>query len=132
MFLFGFLGPTGYAFTSFAQRFDEDERYRLKIVSRTVAGLVSLAGIYVSATLEALGGLAERLLGVGTTDADVRGKREGAPGVPIAAVAVSGRDNRGRLVDGYEPGRRRRPRPSTAHRAGTRLRRRARPVAVST
>lgn len=107
VYLFGFLGATVYVFTSFAKRFDEDGRYRLKIVSRTVAvlplvagvyllafafpgvsgelsalnatstsdggvssadrvvaGLVFLAGIYVSATLQALGGLAERLLGV--------------------------------------------------------------------
>lgn len=107
VYLFGFLGATVYAFTTFAKRFDEDDRYRLKIMSRTmavfplaagvyllafafpgvegdlsalnatadnasdvnrtdrlVAGLVFLAGIYVSATLRALGGLAERLLGM--------------------------------------------------------------------
>lgn len=106
VYLFGFLGATVYAFTSFAKRFDADDRYRLKILSRTVAvfplaagvfllgfafpgvtgdlsalnatttngpdvtrgdralaGLVFLAGIYVSATLHALGSLAERLLG---------------------------------------------------------------------
>lgn len=104
MYLFGFLGATVYAFTSFAGRFDEEDRYRLKILSRTaavlplatgvyllafafvggsgdgsalgttsgdltstdrvVAGLIFLAGIYVSVTLRALGNLAERLLGV--------------------------------------------------------------------
>lgn len=107
VYLFGFLGATVYVFTSFAKRFDADGRYRLKIVSRTVAvlplaagvyllafafsgisgqlsalqatgtngttvttgdrvvaGLVFLAGIYVSATLQALGRLAERLLGL--------------------------------------------------------------------
>lgn len=113
VYLFGFLGATVYAFTSFAKRFDEDERYRLKIMSRTiavlplaagvymlafafpgvegdlsalnatainesdvnqadrlVAGVVFLAGIYVSATLRALGGLAERLLGVESEGGD--------------------------------------------------------------
>lgn len=105
IYLFGFLGASVYAFTSFAKRFDEADRYGLKILSRTVAvlplatgvyllafafpgvsgdlnalnvstgtattttdrtvaGLVFLAGIYVSATLRALGGLAERLLGL--------------------------------------------------------------------
>ncbi len=109
VYLFGFLGASVYAFTSFAKRFDEDGRYRLKILSRTVAvlplatgvyllayafpgvsgelnalnvstgttttttdrtvaGLVFLAGIYVSATLRALGGLAERLLGLSPGD----------------------------------------------------------------
>ena len=106
VYLFGFMGATVYAFTSFAKQFDEDGRYRLKILSRTiavlplatgvyllafafpgvsgelaaldaatsgngevtaadrlVAGLVFLVGIYVSATLKALGGIAERLLG---------------------------------------------------------------------
>lgn len=110
VYLYGFLGATVYAFTSFAKQFDKDGRYRLKILSRTVAvlplaagvyllafafpevsgdlsalnittnnddvtaddrlvaGLVFLAGIYVSATLQALGGLAERLLGVEPSD----------------------------------------------------------------
>lgn len=111
VYLFGFLGATVYAFTSFANRFDEQNRYSLKILSRTVAvlplatgvyllafaftgaaeelsaleatasgnedvnaadrivaGLVFLAGIYVSATLQALGGLAERLLGLSTAN----------------------------------------------------------------
>lgn len=111
VYLYGFLGATVYAFTSFAKQFGEDGRYRLKILSRTVAvlplaagvyllafafpevsgdlsalnvtvenggnvtdddrlvaGLVFLAGIYVSATLKALGGLAERLLGVQRDD----------------------------------------------------------------
>lgn len=111
VYLFGFLGATVYAFTSFAKRFDEQDRYALKILSRTVAvlplatgvyllafaftgsaeqltaleatspgngevstadrivaGLVFLGGIYVSATLQALGGLAERLLGLSTAN----------------------------------------------------------------
>ena len=113
IYVFGFLGASVYAFTSFAKRFDEDGRYRLKILSRTVAvfplvtgvyllvfafpgfegelsalnatgeitmnttagttrvtqtarlvaGAVFLTGIYVSTTLQALGGLADRLLG---------------------------------------------------------------------
>lgn len=106
VYLFGFLGATVYVFTSFAKQFGDAGRYRLKILSRTVAvlplaagvyllalafpgiegdltvlaassgdqgatqtdrlvaGLVFLAGIYVSTTLKALGRLAERLLGV--------------------------------------------------------------------
>lgn len=107
VYLFGFLGATVYVFTSFAKRFDDAGRYRLKMLSRTVAvlplaagvyllalafpgvsgeptvlssptagdatvtstdrlvaGLVFLAGIYVSATLRALGGLADRLFGL--------------------------------------------------------------------
>jgi hypothetical protein len=107
VYLFGFLGATVYAFTSFAKRFDEDDRYRLKMLSRTVAvfplvagvyllafafpgtsggtaalnateqasrdvtsgdrllaGLVFLAGLYVSMTLKALGTVADRLLRV--------------------------------------------------------------------
>lgn len=116
IFLFGFLGASVYAFTSFAKRFDEDGRYGLKILSRTVAvlplatgvyllafafpgvsgelnalnvstgtattttdrtvaGLVFLAGIYVSATLRALGGLAERLLGL-SSEEDQESDRE--------------------------------------------------------
>jgi len=105
VYLFGFLGATVYAFTSFAKRFDENDRYRLKVLSRTVAalplaagvyllafaftgfdggagaadgaangtrglsservvaGLVFLAGLYVSTALQALGGVADRLLG---------------------------------------------------------------------
>ncbi len=106
VYLFGFLGATVYAFTSFAKRFDENDRYRMKVLSRTVAalplaagvyllafaftgfdggagatggaangsqglsgdrvvaGLVFLAGLYVSTALQALGGIADRLLGV--------------------------------------------------------------------
>jgi hypothetical protein len=107
IYLFGFLGATVYVFTSFAQQFDGNDQYRLKMLSRTVAvlplaagvyllalafpgidgdltvlaaetsggngatqtdrlvaGVAFLAGIYVSTTLKALGGLAERLLGV--------------------------------------------------------------------
>lgn len=120
IYLFGFLGATVYAFTSFAKRFDEDDRYNLKILSRTVAvlplatgvyllafafpgvsgdmnalnvtateratstdravaGLVFLAGIYVSATLKALGGLAERLLGLPASEEDERTAEDGEP-----------------------------------------------------
>lgn len=118
VYLFGFLGATVYAFTTFAKQFDRAGRYRLKIISRTVAvlplaagvyllafafpgvtgnlsalnatapegstvnsadrivaGIVFLAGIYVSATLQALGGLAERLLGVDSEPSD-EGKAE--------------------------------------------------------
>lgn len=115
VYLFGFLGASVYAFTSFAKRFDETGRYNLKILSRTVAvlplatgvyllafafpgvsgdlnaltvsngstptaadrmvaGLVFLAGIYVSATLRALGGLAERLLGLSPGDDQEQGR----------------------------------------------------------
>lgn len=110
VYLFGFLGATVYAFTSISKRFEKDERYPLKILSRTVAvfplaagvyllafaftgtpdgalsgtpqgnavesvdrivaGLVFLAGLYVSAALEALGSLAERLLGVSRNQED--------------------------------------------------------------
>ncbi|ESS09996.1 MAG: hypothetical protein A07HN63_00207 [uncultured archaeon A07HN63] len=108
IYLFGFLGASVYAFTSFAKRFGQAGRYRLKILSRTVAvlplvtgvyllaftfpeisgdlnhfagdgmtgadrlvgGLVFVAGIYVSATLRALGGFAERVLGEAATPAE--------------------------------------------------------------
>jgi hypothetical protein len=103
VYVFGFLGAMVYVFTSFAKRFADDERYVMKIVSRTVAvlplaagvfllsgafldvdaaalpgdastrlvaGLVFLAGIYVSITLQALGNLAERLLGLSTGSDD--------------------------------------------------------------
>jgi hypothetical protein len=101
VYVFGFLGAMVYVFTSFAKRFAQDDRYVMKILSRTVAvlplaagvfllsgtfldvsdsafdvgagtrlvaGLVFLAGIYVSITLQALGNLAERLLGFTTGD----------------------------------------------------------------
>lgn len=118
VYLFGFLGASVYAFTSFAKRFDEGDRYRLKILSRTiavlplatgvyllafafpgvsgdlnalsvstgqsptaadrsVAGLVFLAGIYVSATLRALGG--DRRTSPGDP-AESRGGRSGDGG----------------------------------------------------
>lgn len=130
IFLFGFLGATVYVFTSFAQQFDENDQYRLKILSRTVAvlplaagvyllalafpgidgeltvlaadasgdgatqtdrlvaGLAFLAGIYVSTTLKALGGLAERLLGVspGQRDSD---------GAETAGVSAEGEERGG-------------------------------------
>ncbi|WP_280586031.1 hypothetical protein [Halorubrum sp. Boch-26] len=111
VYLFGFLGATVYAFTSFAKRFDESGRYRLKVFSRTVAalplaagvyllafaftgfdggagaadgaqgvsgdravaGLVFLAGLYVSTALQALGGIADRLLGGGGADLEAGG-----------------------------------------------------------
>jgi hypothetical protein len=114
VYLFGFLGATVYAFTSFAKRFEEDGRYRLKVLSRTVAalplaagvyllafaftgfggagaadgaangtqvagdrvvaGVVFLAGLYVSTALQALGGVADRLLGVDRGDSDDEAK----------------------------------------------------------
>lgn len=119
IFLFGFLGATVYVFTSFAQQFDDNDQYRLKILSRTVAvlplaagvyllalafpgidgeltvlaadtsgsgasqtdrlvaGLAFLAGIYVSTTLKALGGLAERLLGVSPGQRDSQDEEDG-------------------------------------------------------
>jgi hypothetical protein len=40
----------------------------VRSADRLVAGLVFLTGIYVSATLQALGGLADRLLGVEESD----------------------------------------------------------------
>lgn len=125
IYLFGFLGATVYVFTSFAKQFGEAGRYRLKILSRTVAvlplaagvyllalafpgiegdltvlaastgkqsatqtdrlvaGLVFLAGIYVSTTLKALGGLAERLLGIAPSQQN--GASEG--GEPESASA---------------------------------------------
>lgn len=118
VYLFGFLGASVYAMTSFAKQFDATERYRLKILSRTVAvlplatgvyllafafsggsgqlnalnatvsegkftqsdrlvaGLIFLAGIYVSATLRALGGLAERLLGLSARQDQADEERE--------------------------------------------------------
>lgn len=122
VYLFAFLGASVYAFTSFAKRFDERDRYRLKVLSRTiaalplatgvyllafaftgfdggagaadgaangtqglsgervVAGLVFLAGLYVSTALQALGGIADRLL---DTDGGFEGNgipgRDGTP-----------------------------------------------------
>jgi hypothetical protein len=105
VYVFGFLGAMVYVFTSFAKRFAQDDRYVMKILSRTVAvlplaagvfmlsgsfldvgdsafevdagtrllgGLVFLAGIYVSITLQALGNLAERLLGFATGEGTTR------------------------------------------------------------
>lgn len=121
VYLFGFLGASVYAMTSFAKQFDATGRYRLKILSRTVAvlplatgvyllafafsggsgqlnalnatasngqftqsdrvvaGLIFLAGIYVSATLRALGGLAERLLGLSARQDQADEEGEPAP-----------------------------------------------------
>ena len=70
VYLFGFLGATVYAFTTFARRFDEHGRYRLKVFSRTVAALPLVAGVYL---------LAFAFLGFGTESA--------APGDPTDAVA---------------------------------------------
>ncbi|MXR20373.1 hypothetical protein [Halobacterium bonnevillei] len=121
IYLFGFLGATVYVFTSFAQQFEDDDQYRLKILSRTVAvlplaagvyllalafpgidgdltvlaadtsgsngatqtdrlvaGVAFLAGIYVSTTLKALGGLAERLLGVSQGQTESAGEESGS------------------------------------------------------
>lgn len=49
VYLFGFLGATVYAFTSFAKRFEKDNRYHLKIFSRTVAVFPLAAGVYLLA-----------------------------------------------------------------------------------
>ena len=70
VYLFGFLGATVYAFTTFARRFDEHGRYRLKVFSRTVAALPLVAGVYL---------LAFAFLGFGTEPA--------MPGDPTNAVA---------------------------------------------
>lgn len=120
VYLFGFLGATVYAFTSISKRFDKDDRYHLKIISRTVAvfplaagvyllafaftgtpdgalsgtpqgnavesvdrivaGLVFLAGLYVSAALQALGSLAERLLGVSRSQEESGEEAQSAEG----------------------------------------------------
>ncbi|MES3161852.1 MAG: hypothetical protein PPP55_09840 [Halorubrum sp.] len=128
VYLFGFLGATVYAFTTFARRFDEHGRYRLKVFSRTVAafplvagvyllafaflgfgteaggdpangvdtvarerviaGLVFLAGLYVSTTLLALETVANRLLGVDRDPVDRVRDRE------------STENANGRIVDG--------------------------------
>jgi hypothetical protein len=47
VYLFGFLGATVYAFTTFARRFDRKGRYRLKVLSRTLAALPLVAGVYL-------------------------------------------------------------------------------------
>jgi hypothetical protein len=49
VYLFGFLGATVYVFTSFAKQFGAAGRYRLKILSRTVAVLPLAAGVYLLA-----------------------------------------------------------------------------------
>lgn len=49
VYLFGFLGATVYAFTTFARRFARKGRYRLKVLSRTLAALPLVAGVYLLA-----------------------------------------------------------------------------------
>lgn len=64
VYLFGFLGAAVYAFANFAKQFERAGRYRLKILSRTVAvlplsaGVFLLAGVFVdsSAAAATLGG----------------------------------------------------------------------------
>lgn len=141
IYLFGFLGASVYVFTSFAAEFDENDQYRLKILSRTVAvlplvagvyllalafpgidgeltvlaadtssgngasqtdrlvaGLAFLAGIYVSTTLKALGGLAERLLGVSpgqTESADAESGGDGSGGDESGGDESEGKETEG-------------------------------------
>jgi hypothetical protein len=75
VYLFGFLGAAVYAFAHFAKQFERAGRYRLKILSRTVAvlplsaGVFLLAGVFVDSAGSAatLGGTAldstDRLVG---------------------------------------------------------------------
>mgnify|MGYP005849485307 CR=1 FL=1 len=156
VYLFGFLGATVYAFTTFARRFDEHGRYRLKVFSRTIAalplvagvyllafsflgfgteptrtggmtdavarerviaGLVFLAGLYVSTTLLALETVANRLLGVDeeaiertregySSDGTDRGDNdsEESPSVDDPAIDDSTDENGGADPDDDSPG----------------------------
>ena len=90
VYLYGFLGALAYAFTSLLTEFDKSARDLLQVglripaalllatglyllaaffvadpSTRVVAGLSFLVGLYVKLTLEALGGLARRLYGLG-------------------------------------------------------------------
>ena len=49
VYLFGFLGAAVYAFAHFAKQFERAGRYRLKILSRTVAVLPLSAGVFLLA-----------------------------------------------------------------------------------
>ncbi|ERH07185.1 MAG: hypothetical protein J07HN4v3_02822 [Halonotius sp. J07HN4] len=49
VYLFGFLGAAVYAFADFAKQFERAGRYRLKILSRTVAVLPLSAGVFLLA-----------------------------------------------------------------------------------
>ena len=49
VYLFGFLGATVYACAGFAKQFERAGRYRLKILSRTVAVLPLSAGVFLLA-----------------------------------------------------------------------------------
>ena len=49
VYLFGFLGAAIYAFAHFAKQFERAGRYRLKILSRTVAVLPLSAGVFLLA-----------------------------------------------------------------------------------
>lgn len=90
IYLYGFLGAMAYAFTSVVGKFERGPtgvaRVGLRVLAalplaagvfllagalgieapdgRLLAGMAFLVGLYVSLTLKALGGLAERLLGV--------------------------------------------------------------------
>lgn len=98
IYLYGFLGAMAYAFTSVIAKFERGTagvvRVGLRVLAalplaagvfllagalgiepsdgRLVAGLAFLVGLYVNLTLKALGGLAERLLGV-TSDGGTGG-----------------------------------------------------------
>lgn len=104
IYLYGFLGAMAYAFTSIIAKFVRGltgvVRVGLRVVAalplvagvfllagalgieasdgRLIAGLAFLVGLYVSLTLKALGGLAERLLGV-TSDGDTSDGGAGGP-----------------------------------------------------
>lgn len=49
VYLFGFLGAAVYACANFAKQFERTGRYRLKILSRTVAVLPLSAGVFLLA-----------------------------------------------------------------------------------
>jgi hypothetical protein len=49
VYLFGFLGAAVYACANFAKQFERADRYRLKILSRTVAVLPLSAGVFLLA-----------------------------------------------------------------------------------
>jgi len=49
VYLFGFLGAAVYAFAHFAKQFERAGRYRLKILSRTIAVLPLSAGVFLLA-----------------------------------------------------------------------------------
>ncbi|TQQ83594.1 hypothetical protein EGH24_02030 [Halonotius terrestris] len=71
VYLFGFLGASVYAFTSFAKRFGQAGRYRLKIISRTVAVFPLVTGVYLLAfSFPDISGDLNVLAGEGMTGTD--------------------------------------------------------------